>query len=73
MVRQLNIRVLNSVVYIEGEVKTVSGSDNNVTSKLNFDIVVEGDGSSWQFIQSELEYLQKKHANFFENWEYPNG
>jgi hypothetical protein len=47
--------------------------DNNVTSKLNFDIVIEGDGSSWQFIQSELEYLQKKHANFFENWEYPNG
>jgi hypothetical protein len=46
---------------------------NNVTSKLNFDIVIEGDGSSWQFIQSELEYLQKKHANFFENWEYPNG
>ena len=36
-------------------------------------IVVEGDGSSWQFIQSELEYLQNKHANFFENWEYPNG
>jgi glycosyltransferase involved in cell wall biosynthesis len=47
--------------------------DNNVTSKLNFDIVVEGDGSSWQFIQSELEYLEEKHANFFENWEYPNG
>jgi len=46
---------------------------NNLTSKLNFDIVVEGDGSSWQFIQSELEYLQNKHANFFENWEYPNG
>jgi glycosyltransferase involved in cell wall biosynthesis len=38
-----------------------------------YDIVIEGDGSSWQFIQSELEYLQKKHANFFENWEYPNG
>ncbi len=46
---------------------------NNLTSKLNFDIVVEGDGVSWQFIQSELEYLQNKHANFFENWEYPNG
>jgi len=45
---------------------------NSTTSKLNFDIVVEGDGSSWQFIQSELEYLQKKHADFFENWEYPN-
>jgi len=44
-----------------------------LTSKLNFDIVVEGDGVSWQFIQSELEYLQNKHANFFENWEYSNG
>ena len=46
---------------------------NNVTSKLNFDIVIEGDGAAWQFIQSELEYLQEKHADFFENWEYPNG
>lgn len=45
---------------------------NNVTSNLNFDIVIEGDDSAWQFIQSELEYLQKKHTNFFENWEYPN-
>jgi len=26
-----------------------------------YDIVVEGDGSSWQFISSELEYLQEKH------------
>jgi glycosyltransferase involved in cell wall biosynthesis len=46
---------------------------NNTTSKLNFDIIIEGDGSAWQFIQSELEYLQEKHADFFENWEYPNG
>jgi glycosyltransferase involved in cell wall biosynthesis len=46
--------------------------NNNVTSKLNFDIVIEGDGSVWQFIQSELEYLQEKHSDFFENWEYPN-
>jgi glycosyltransferase involved in cell wall biosynthesis len=38
-----------------------------------YDIVIEGDGSSWQFISSELEYIQKKHADFFENWEYPNG
>lgn len=45
---------------------------NNTTSKLNFDIIIDGDGSSWQFIQSELEYLQNKHADFFENWEYPN-
>lgn len=46
---------------------------NSTTSKLNFDIIIEGDGSAWQFIQSELEYLQEKHKNFFENWEYPNG
>jgi len=38
-----------------------------------YDIVIEGDDSSWQFIKSELEYLQKKHADFFESWEYPNG
>ena len=38
-----------------------------------YNIVIEGDGSSWQFIQSELEYLQEKHKDFFENWEYPNG
>ena len=37
------------------------------------DIVIEGDGSAWHFFQDELEYLQKKHADFFENWEYPNG
>jgi glycosyltransferase involved in cell wall biosynthesis len=42
------------------------------SSKL-FDVTVEGDGSSWQNIGSELEYLQNKHATFFENWEYPNG
>jgi len=37
------------------------------------DIVIEGDGTAWQFFKSELEYLQEKHADFFENWEYPNG
>lgn len=46
---------------------------NNATSKLNFDIVVEADGSAWQFIKTELEYLQEKHADFFKNWEYQNG
>lgn len=46
--------------------------NNSTTSKLNFDIVIEGDGSAWQFIQSELDYLQQKHKDFFENWEYPN-
>lgn len=45
---------------------------NSTTSQLNFDIIIEGDGSAWQFIQSELEYLQEKHSEFFENWEYPN-
>ncbi len=46
--------------------------NNNTTSKLNFDIVIEGDGTAWQFIQSELDYLKEKHKDFFENWEYPN-
>jgi len=48
--------------------------DDRVSAQLasQYDIVIEGDGSSWQFIQSELEYLQKKHKDFFENWEYPN-
>jgi len=44
----------------------------SVQGASNYDIVVEGDDSSWQFISSELEYLQNKHADFFENWEYPN-
>jgi len=48
--------------------------DDRVSAQLasQYDIVIEGDGSSWKFIQSELEYLQEKHKNFFENWEYPN-
>lgn len=37
-----------------------------------FDIIVEGDGSSWQFISSELHYLQEKHSEFFNNWKYPD-
>ena len=41
------------------------------TSKF-FDVVIEADGSSWQNIKSELEYIENKHADFFENWEYPN-
>jgi len=48
--------------------------DDRVSAQLasQYDIVIEGDGSSWKFIQSELEYLQEKHKDFFENWEYPN-
>lgn len=41
------------------------------TSKF-FDVVIEADGSSWQNIKSELEYIENKHADFFENWEYLN-
>lgn len=47
--------------------------DNNTTSTLDFDIVLEADGTSWKFIQSELDYLQMKHKDFFETWEYSNG
>jgi len=36
------------------------------------DIIVESDGSSWSNIQSELDYIQEKHKEFFENWEYPD-
>jgi len=48
--------------------------DNRVSAKTSsqYDIVIEGDGSSWQFIQSELEYIQNKHKDFFDNWEYPD-
>lgn len=68
------LRMKYGMPLIVGDTLTVSRQhSNNATSKLTFDIVIEGDGSSWQFISSELEYLQEKHADFFENWEYPNG
>lgn len=68
------LRMKFGMPFIEQNVLTVSRQhSNNATSKLNFDIVIEGDGSSWQFIESELEYLQEKHSDFFENWEYING
>lgn len=67
------LRMKFGMPLISDHILTVSRQHkDNVTSQLDYDIVVEGDGSAWQFIQSELEYLQKKHANFFENWEYPN-
>lgn len=55
---------------IENVLTTSRLHSNSTTSKLNFDIVIEGDGTSWQFIQSELNYIQEKHKDFFENWEY---
>jgi glycosyltransferase involved in cell wall biosynthesis len=68
------LRMKYGMPLIVNDVLTTSRQHkSNTTSKLNFDIVVEGDGCSWQFIQSELEYLQEKHKDFFENWEYPNG
>jgi glycosyltransferase involved in cell wall biosynthesis len=68
------LRMKHGMPLIIEDVLTTSRQHNSsTTSKLNFDIVVEGDGCSWQFIQNELEYLQEKHKDFFENWEYPNG
>lgn len=55
---------------IENVLTTSRLHSSSTTSKLNFDIVIEGDGTSWQFIQSELNYIQEKHKDFFENWEY---
>lgn len=67
------LRMKHGMPLILNDILTTSRlHSNSTTSKLHFDIVIEGDGSSWQFIQSELEYLQEKHADFFENWEYPN-
>lgn len=57
---------------LENTLTTSRLHNNNTTSKLNFDIVIEADGTSWNFIQTELEYLKEKHKDFFENWEYPN-
>jgi len=37
-----------------------------------YDVVIEGDGTSWQNISSEVEYIQKKHLHFFNNWKYPD-
>lgn len=59
-------------VILDDILTTSRQHNNNTTSKLNFDIIIEGDGASWQFIQSELEYLQEKHKDFFESWEYSN-
>lgn len=68
------LRMKFGMPFIINNTLTVSRQHkNNVTSKLDFDIVVNADGSSWQFIQSELEYLQEKHSSFFEDWEYTNG
>ena len=67
------LRMKYGMPLILSDVLTTSRQhSNSTTSKLNFDIIIEGDGSSWQFIQSELEYLKEKHKDFFENWEYPN-
>jgi hypothetical protein len=67
------LRMKHGMPLIVGNVLTTSRlHNNNTTSKLNFDIIIEGDGASWQFIQNELNYLQEKHKDFFENWEYPN-
>jgi len=68
------LRIKYGMPLILNDILTTSRQhNNNATSKLNFDIVIEGDGAAWQFIQSELEYLQEKHADFFESWEYSNG
>ena len=68
------LRMKHGMPLILNDILTTSRlHSNSTTSKLHFDIVIEGDGSSWQFIQSELEYLQEKHIDFFESWEYPNG
>lgn len=67
------LRMKYGMPLIISDVLTTSRQhSNSSTSKLNFDILIEGDGSTWQFIQNELEYLQEKHKDFFENWEYPN-
>jgi glycosyltransferase involved in cell wall biosynthesis len=69
------LRMKYGMPYILNYILTTSRIRNDRVSaeaSKNYDIIIEGDGSSWQFIQSELEYLQKKHTNFFENWEYPD-
>ncbi len=67
------LRMKYGMPLIVKNVLTTSRLHNNTTtSKLNFDIVIEGDGTAWQFIQSELDYIQEKHKDFFEKWEYLN-
>lgn len=70
------LRMKHGMPYMLDDVVVTSRiRDDRVSAQAasQYDIVIEGDGSSWQFIQSELEYLQEKHKDFFENWEYPNG
>ena len=66
------LRIKHGVPLIINDVLTTGRQHpNNATSKINYDIIIEGDGTSWQFIQGELEYLQKKYKDFFDSWEYP--
>jgi len=69
------LRMKYGMPYFLNDILTTSRiREDRVSSKFskNYDIVIEADGSSWQFIQSELEYIQNKHSEFFETWKYPN-
>lgn len=58
---------------LENILTTSRITNNNTTSKINLDILVETEEGSWENVQSELDYIQEKHKDFFDTWEYPNG
>lgn len=70
------LRMKYGMPYILNDILTTSRIvDDRVSAKISkkFDIVIESDGCSWNNIQSELDYIQEKHKDFFDSWEYPNG
>jgi len=69
------LRMKYGMPYIIEDTLTTSRLRDDRVSQIvssQYDIVIEGDGSSWQFISSELEYLKNKHSDFFNNWKYPD-
>lgn len=67
------IRMKHGMPVIIQDVLTTSRiHTDNTTSKLKLDIVLEADDTAWEFMKTELEYLENKHKTFFEMWKYPD-
>lgn len=67
------LRIKYGMPIIIEDVLTTSRSHNSsTTTNINYDIILEGEGKSWEFVASEFEYLKNKHSDFFETWEYPD-
>lgn len=58
---------------VESILTTSRVSDKSTTSKMNLDILIETEEGTWENVKSELDYIQEKHKDFLDTWEYPNG